>query len=730
MPSLDTRRYVVEFDDGDEMELTANVIAQRMYANVDSDGNDLLMLEAFVDWRKSDDAISLKDQIGIENGKTFTRRSTAGWEICVLWKDGSTSWEKLSDLKECYPAELAVYAMKCEIDHEPAFNWWVRPVLKRRAKIVSSVKRRAKDDKARSRAKGYNKRTSKFGIKIPRTIKEARELDAENGNTLWQDAITKEMESVRPAFRVVGHGQRVPVGYKWIRCHLVFDVKMEDFRRKARFVAGGHMTDVPPSITYASVVSRETVRIALTMAALNDLSVKTADIQNAYIKAPCTEKVYTTLGEEFGEDAGKQAVIVRALYGLKSAGASFRNHLAECMKFLGYEPCQADPDLWMKPAIREEDGFEHYEYVLLYVDDVLAIGEQPELVLQKIDKYFGLKPGSLADPNQYLGAKVRPMTMANGVVCWGMSASQYVQEAVRNVREECSELGDPRWRLPKRAVNPFPTDYDVEMDTSPELGPELASFYQSQVGVLRWIVELGRIDIITEVSLLASQLALPRECHLDAVLHLFAHLRDKHNARLALDPTYPEIDRDSFIGCDWKNYYGDVKEALPPDAPPPRGKDVDLRMYVDSDHAGEKRTRRSRTGFFIFLNSALICSLPRKQPTIETAVFGAEFVALKNGIETLRGIRYKLRMMGIPVEGPSYIFGDNMSVIKNTQTPESTLKKKSNSICYHFCRESIAMGESLTAHVPTNDNVADLATKVLSGEKRRRHVRELLYDLY
>ena len=106
------------------------------------------------------------------------------------------------------------------------------------------------------------------------------------------------------------------------------------------------------------------------------------------------------------------------------------------------------------------------------------------------------------------------------------------------------------------------------------------------------------------------------------------------------------------------------------------------------------------------------------------------FTAPAHNFESQRGLRYKIRMMGIPLENPSYILGDNMSVIKNTQTPESTLKKKSNSICYHFCRESVAMGESLTAHVPTNDNLADLATKVLFGEKRRGHVKKLLYDLY
>ena len=728
LPTLDSRRYVVEFADGDEMELTANVIAERMFASIDEDGNDMLMLDAFVDHRMTGEALTLEDQFVSENGVTYARRSTAGWEICVKWTNGSTSWEKVKDLKECYPVELAEYAIKCEIDHEPAWNWWVRQVLKRRDRIVSQVKGRAKLSRE-ARAKKYSTRAQKFGIEVPRNVEDAVRLDKENGNTLWQDAIAKEMTSVRFGFRTLKDGEKVPVGFKFIRCHMIFDVKMEDFRRKARLVAGGHMTEVHPSITYASVVSRETVRIALTIAALNNLDVKTADIQNAFIKAPCTEKVYTTLGPEFGEEAGKTAIIVRAVYGLKSSAAAFRNHLAECMRHMGYVSCLADPDLWMKPAVRESDGFKHYEYVLLYVDDVMAIGDDPQVVLEKIDKYFGLKPGSLADPNMYLGAKVRPMTMNNGQVCWAMSASQYVQEAVKNVTKATAERDESYYHLPKQAANPFPLGYEAESDVSPELAPELASLYQSQIGVLRWIVELGRVDIITEVSNLASQLALPRQGHLEAVLHIFAYLRDKHNARLALDPSYPEIDRSAFTGCDWNQYYGDVIEALPPNMPSPRGREVDLRMYVDSDHAGEKRTRRSRTGYFIFLNCALIQWLSKKQPTIETSVFGAEFVALKNGMECLRGLRYKLRMMGVPISGPSFVYGDNMSVIKNTQTPQSTLNKKSNSICYHFCRESVAMGESLTAHISTNLNVADLATKVLYGGKRRGHVRVLLHDI-
>ena len=118
-----------------------------------------------------------------------------------------------------------------------------------------------------------------------------------------------------------------------IRC------KMDGFARKYRMVAGGHTTEAPKTLTYASVVSRESVRIVLTMAALNDLEVKAADIQNAYLTAPVSEKIWTRLGPEFGSDSGKTAIIVRALYGLKSAGASFRNHLADYLRELGYVSC-------------------------------------------------------------------------------------------------------------------------------------------------------------------------------------------------------------------------------------------------------------------------------------------------------------------------------------------------------------------------------------------------------
>jgi len=121
-----------------------------------------------------------------------------------------------------------------------------------------------------------------------------------------------------------------------------------------------------------------------------------------------------------------------------------------------------------------------------------------------------------------------------------------------------------------------------------------------------------------------------------------------------------------FKPNDWKSFYGNVEESIPSNAPEPGGKDVDLRLYIDSNHAGVKRTRRSHTGFFVFMNTALVQWFSKQQATIETSVFGAEFVAMKIGMESLRGLRYKLCMMGVGISGPSYIYGNNMLVIYNT----------------------------------------------------------------
>ena len=154
------------------------------------------------------------------------------------------------------------------------------------------------------------------------------------------------MKNVRPAFEVFeGSREQLPSGYQEIKCHMIFDVKMgENFRRKARLVAGGHTTEALATLTYSSVVSRDSVRIALTIAALNRLQVMACDIQNAYLTADCREKIWTQAGPEFGLEAGMIMFIRKALYGLRSSGAAFCAHLVETLYDIGFVLTRANPD--------------------------------------------------------------------------------------------------------------------------------------------------------------------------------------------------------------------------------------------------------------------------------------------------------------------------------------------------------------------------------------------------
>ena len=198
----------------------------------------------------------------------------------------------------------------------------------------------------------------------------------------------------------------------------------------------------------------------------------------------------------------------------------------------------------------------------------------------------------------------------------------------------------------------------------------------------------------SQVSMMSSHLALPREGHFVQVLHIFAYLKKYHNTELVYDPSDRVVDENDFERRDWaSSEFGHVqgKEEFPAKMPEPRGHGFIMRAKVDADHASDTDSRRSQTGFIIYLNCPLVYWWSKKQTSVESSSSGSEFVAMKQCCEYIRGLRYKLRMMGIPVEGPMYIYGDNQSVLA---IPDSTLKKKSQSIAYHFVHDGVAKDEA------------------------------------
>ncbi|KAI2502900.1 Reverse transcriptase (RNA-dependent DNA polymerase) [Fragilaria crotonensis] len=248
----------------------------------------------------------------------------------------------------------------------------------------------------------------------------------------------------------------------------------ENFRRKARFVAGGHTTEVPESlITYSSVVSRDSVRIALTIAGLNGLKVMACDIQNAYLTADCREKIWTIAGPEFGSEAGTIFLVRKALYGLKSAGAAFRSLLADTLMDTGYKPTKADPDVWIRPATKS-NGFEYYEMVLCYVDDILSISDDPKSTLLALTSTFKLKDDKIEPPDIYLGAQLGCMQV-DDIECWFMSAEKYVLSAVKNVEEALAKKG---LRLPTKCYTPLSSDYRPELERKNVKAYDWYDFYR------------------------------------------------------------------------------------------------------------------------------------------------------------------------------------------------------------------------------------------------------------
>lgn len=312
---------------------------------------------------------------------------------------------------------------------------------------------------------------------------------------------------------LLGRDERPPVGFKEIACHLVFDVKM-DLPRKARYVPGGHLTDPPSSMTYASVVSRDSVTIAFLISALNDLDILAGDIQNAYLHANTKEKLYFYAGKEWKTDEGTPVVIVRALYGLKSSALMWRNHLADTLgNYMGFRSSLADPDVWIN-AETSPNGFKYYSDILVYVDDLLIVDKNPQKYMTMIQDKFPVKQASIEEPKIYLGANIGKVDYPDGSKAWTMSSDSYVKEAIRNVKQRMQQDG---YRYNKKLSDisyspdcPFSVQsYRTELDLSAEYSPDQTTYYQNLIGVLRWIVKLGRIDIAFEVSSLSKFLVCP-----------------------------------------------------------------------------------------------------------------------------------------------------------------------------------------------------------------------------
>jgi hypothetical protein len=191
-----------------------------------------------------------------------------------------------------------------------------------------------------------------------------------------------------------------------------------------------------------------------------------------------------------------------------------------------------DPDVWMRAAAKD-NGLEYYEYILVYMEDLLVVSHLPGPIMETIQKAYQLKDEP-SPPTNYLGAIVHEWSIPNETrKVWSMNSMQYIKEAIRCIEHELQKTGEC---LLGKPPTPIQQNSRPELDKSPILGTEQANYYASLNWVLLWAVKLGRIEIHIYVLLLSSHLAQPRIGHLEQVFHIFTYLKHHENSNLVFDP--------------------------------------------------------------------------------------------------------------------------------------------------------------------------------------------------
>jgi hypothetical protein len=606
------------------------------------------------------------------------------------------------------PVTVGAYANENNLLDLPGWKRFRR--LARNKKKINRLLRHARLNAMKNpRMKNF-----KFGVEIPRDYEDALRLDAENGNTMWQDAVNLELLQLDEydTFDDRGLNPVLDPEYKIIRLHLVFDCK-HDYRRKARMVAGGHMTDPPKDSTYSSVVSLRSLRTVMFIGELNGMTMKAADVGNAYLEAYTSEKVAFIAGPEFGDKSGHTLVIVRALYGLKTSGARYHDLWADTMDFLGWFPSKADTDVWMR------DCGDHYEYVATWVDDLLYIGHNPDVFYKAITD-MGYKLKGVGFPSYHLGGDFKRVTEPEDVLTWG--SHTFVKKMLSKYE---TMFGEP---VPKHEVHaPLEPGDHPELDESPLCDAAQIKQYQSMIGDLQWAVSLGRMDIYCAVVALSPFRAMPRIGHLERAKRVYKFLRNYKKTSIKFRTEMPNYDDLDYLKPDFGHVYHPVAEEVPHNAPDPKGKPILMTTFVDANLLFDMVNGRSATGIIHLLNKTPIDWYCKKQNTVETATYGSEFVALKTAIEQVIAMRQELRYFGALLTGPSVLFCDNKAVVDTAMIPSFRLKKRHNILSFHRVREAISADIVRCYHIDGKQNPADILTKHRSSREWYELMKPLIF---
>jgi hypothetical protein len=522
------------------------------------------------------------------------------------------------------------------------------------------------------------------------------EFDRENGDKKWAEATRIELAQIDEydTFLDKGIDYRPEPGFKKINVHLVFAVK-HDGRHKARLVAGGHLTDTPIDSVYSSVVSLRGIRMIAFLGELNGLELWGTDIGNAYLESYTQEKIYIIAGPEFGDREGHTLIIQKALYGLKSSGLRWHERFSDVLRSMKFVLSKAETDIWMR------DMGDHYEYIAVYVDDLLFASKDPKAIVNDLMNTHKFKLKGTGPVTFHLGCDF--FRDEDNNLCY--APRKYIEKILDNYERIFGEK-------PRQVFSPLAKGDHPELDTSELLDDDKTKIYQSLIGALQWVIQIGRFDVSTAVMTLSRFRAMPRQGHLDRVRRIHGYLSKMRHGIIRVRTDLPDFSSIPEKQHSWDyTVYAGATEEVPKDAPKPLGKPVRSSHYVDANLMHDLISGRSVTGIIDFFNKTPIDWYSKLQSTVETATFGSEYVAARTCTERIIDFRLTLRYLGVPVLGSSMMFGDNESVVNAASVPQSRLHKRHNALSYHRTREAIAAGITRFHHIPGVINPADILSK-------------------
>jgi hypothetical protein len=431
----------------------------------------------------------------------------SSYNVMVEWEDGSITTEPLGIIAADNLVTCAIYARENDLLLEEG---WKR--FKTIAKKQKKMFRMANQAKLRSF------RTSpkyQYGFEVPRTYAHRIQLDKRNGNNKWNESTSLKFAQLAEydTFTDLEKDGRPPDDFKKIRVHLIYAVK-HDGRHKTHCVADGHLMDIPLDSVYSGVVSLRGIRTPLIfLVKLNKLETWATDIGNAYLEAVMSEKVYIVAGIEFGIQQGSTLIIYKALYGLRTSGLRWHDRFSDVLRSLGFTPCVAEPDIWMR-----RDG-DLYEYIAVYVDDLAFAMQDPQAFINVLKEEHKFKLKGTGDIAYHLGCNC--FREDDGTLC--MAPRKYIEKMLGNYERRFGEK--PKLNI----YSPLKKGDHPEVDDSDFLDIQGTQQYQSIIGSLQWSISLGRLDICTAVMTLSSYCSIPRRGHLDRAKCICCYLaRMKH----------------------------------------------------------------------------------------------------------------------------------------------------------------------------------------------------------